>query len=167
MIQFTITEEDKQAIDRERFKCSDRNVCRRLHALYLKAIGKSHQEISEFVGLSLNALTGIFKIYATQGLSAVRQLGYTHRKSPLDDHRALIRKHFEENPPASVKQARDDISRLTGIKKSQTRIRVFMHHLGMAPRRVGGIPAKADPERQEEFKKKSGADPRGGKSWQS
>jgi hypothetical protein len=71
MIQFTITEEDKQAIDRERFKCSDQNVCRRLHALHLKAIGKSHQEISEFVGHSLNALTGIFKIYASQGLPKI------------------------------------------------------------------------------------------------
>ena len=163
MIQFTITEEDKQAIDKERFRCSDHNVCRRLHALYLKSIGKSHQEISEFVGLSLNALTGIFKIYATNGLSAVRQLGYVHRKSPLDGHRELLRKHFEENPPASVKQARDDIEKLTGIKKSQTRIRIFMHQLGMEPRKVGGIPAKADHERQEEFKKKSGADLRGSK----
>ncbi len=164
MIRLTITEEDKLAIDKERFKCSDQHVCRRLHALYLKSIGKSHQEISEFVGLSLNALTGIFKIYATQGFSAVGPLGYTYRKSPLDDHREVIREHFEKNPPASVKQARDDIKRLTGIKKSKTRIRVFMHRLGMEPRKVGGIPAKAAPEKQEEFKKKPGANLRGSKS---
>ena len=154
MIQFEITKEDKQAIEKERFMCSDKHVCRRLHALYLKSIGKSYQEISEFVGLSRNALTRIFKIYATQGLSALRQLGYKPRRSLLDDHREMLRKHFEDNPPASVKQARDDIERLTGIKKSQTRIRVFIHRLGMEPRKVGGIPAKADPERQEEFKKK-------------
>jgi len=154
MIQFVITQEDKQVIEKERFICSDKRICRRLHALYLKSRGKSHQEISEFVGLSLNALTGIFKMYATQGLSAVRQLGYKPRRSPLDDHREMLRKHFEDNPPASVKQACDEIEKLTGIKKSQTRIRVFIHHLGMKPRKVGGIPAKADPERQEEFKKK-------------
>ena len=154
MIQLTISEEDQQKIDSERFRCPDPHVCRRLHALHLKGIGKSHQEISDFVGLSLNSLTGIFKLYVKDGLPAVRQLGYIPRKSPLDDHRELLRKHFEENPPASVKQARDDIERLTGIKKSLTRIRVFMHQLGMEPRKVGGIPAKADPERQEEFKKK-------------
>ena len=50
--------------------------------------------------------------------------------------------------------ARDDIERLTGIKKGMTRVRNFLHQLGMDPRKVGGIPAKADPERQEEFKKK-------------
>src|SRR5947209_4450078 len=122
MIQLTISEKDKQEIDKERFHCPDSHVCRRLHALYLKGIGKSHQEISDFVGLSLNALTHIFKIYAKGGLSAVRQLGYTPRKSPLNNHRELLRKHFEEHPPASVKQARDDIERITGIKKSPTRI---------------------------------------------
>jgi len=155
MIQLMIPEEDKQEINSERFHCPDPHVCRRLHALYLKGIGKSHQEISDFVGLSLNALTYIFKLYAKGGLSAVRQLGYTPRKSPLNDHRELLRKHFEENPPASVKQARNDIEGLTGIKKSITRTRVFMHQLGLEPRKVGGIPAKADPEQQEEFKKKA------------
>jgi transposase len=47
------------------------------------------------------------------------------------------------------------IERLTGIKKGLTRIRIFLHQLGMDPRKVGGIPSKADPERQEEFKKKA------------
>jgi transposase len=156
MLQFTISEEDKKAIDKERFQCTDRTLCRRLHALYLKSIGKSHKEISEFVGLSPNALTGIFKIYAKHGLSAVRQLAYVPRKSPLEDHRELLHKHFEEHPPASVKQACDDIERLTGIKKSPTRIRTFLHQLGMKPRKVGGFPSKANPEQQEEFKKKPG-----------
>lgn len=154
MIYLTISEEDKQNIAKERFCCADPLICRRLHALHLKGIGKSHQEISDFVGLSLNGLTKIFKKYATQGLLAIKTLNYTHRISPLDEHRELLRKHFDENPPASVKQARDDIERLTGIKKGLTRIRNFLHDLGMDPRKVGGIPSKADPKRQEEFKKK-------------
>ncbi len=155
MIQLTISEEDKQQIDQERFCCPDPLVCRRLHALHLKGLNKSHQEISNFVGLSLNTLTRLFTAYAKKGLSAVRVLNYTHRRSPLEHHRELLQKHFAENPPASVKQARDDIERLTGIKKGLTRIRIFLHQLGMDPRKVGGIPSKADPERQEEFKKKA------------
>lgn len=155
MIQLTITEEDKQKIDQERFCCPDPLICRRLHALYLKGLGKSHQEISDFVGLSLNTLTRLFTKYAKEGLSAVRTLNYTHKRSPLDDHREQLRKHFEEHPPASVKQARADIESLTGIKKGVTRVRIFLHQLGMNPRKVGGIPSKADPERQEEFKKKA------------
>jgi len=154
MIQLTITEEDKQKIDQERFCCPDPLICRRLHALHLKGLGKSHQEISDFVGLSLNTLTRLFTKYAKEGLSAVRMLNYTHKRSALDDHREQLQKYFEEHPPASVKQARADIESLTGIKKGVTRVRIFLHQLGMNPRKVGGIPFRADPDRQEEFKKK-------------
>jgi transposase len=122
--------------------------------MYLKAKGKSHQEIAEFTGLSLNGLTHIFKLYAQEGLSAVRILNYSLPKSALDPYRELLKKHFEQHPPASVNQACDDIGRLTGITRSPSRIHTFLHQLGMQPRKVGGIPSKADPERQEEFKKK-------------
>lgn len=167
MVQIIFSEEDKQKISQERFCCPDPLVCPRLHALHLKSIGKSHKEISEFTDLSLSTLHRIFKKYAEEGPSAVRVFNYTHRPSPLDAHHELLRKHFEEHPPASVKQARDDIKRLTGIEKGLTRVRVFLHQLGMTPRKVGGIPAKADPERQEDFKKKPGTSPRGSQEWTS
>jgi hypothetical protein len=91
MIQLTISEEDKHKIDQERFCCPDPLVCRRLHALHLKGLGKSHQDISGFVGLSLNRLTRLFTAYGKKGLSAVRVLNYTHKRSPLEDHRELLR----------------------------------------------------------------------------
>ncbi len=43
------------------------------------------------------------------------------------------------------------IEELTGIKRSENRVRVFLRHIGMAPRKVGMIPAKADPAKQERF----------------
>src|SRR5271156_6781580 len=111
MIQLMIPEEDKQEINSKRFHCPDPHVCRRLHALYLKGIGKSHQEISDFVGLSLNALTYIFKLYAKGGLSAVRQLGYTPRKSPLNDHRELY--------PEPLTNWNFDCAKAPGFDRSQ------------------------------------------------
>lgn len=155
MAQIIISEQDIKAIERERFCCSDQHVCRRLHALYLKSMGKTHVEISAFVDLSLASLHRLFKAYAEGGLTAIRVLHYSSPTSPLDEHRDLLRKHFEAHPPSSVKQARDDIEKLTGIRRGLSRVREFLHQLGMAPRKVGGIPSKADPERQEEFKKKA------------
>jgi len=40
---------------------------------------------------------------------------------------------------------------LTGIKRSENRVREFLKSIGMAPRKMGMIPAKADPEKQESF----------------
>lgn len=167
MSKVVISEEDKQVIALERFCCPDPHVCRRLHAIHLKGAGKTHEEIAAFVDLSLSSLHRLFKTYATEGLSAVRVLHYASPASPLEQHKEILRKHFEEHPPASVKQAREDIKQLTGITRGLSRVREFLHQMGMMPRKVGGIPSKANPERQETFKKKPRTSSRGSESWQS
>ena len=43
------------------------------------------------------------------------------------------------------------IEELTGIKRSETQIRKFLISIGLRPRKIGMIPAKADPEVQEKF----------------
>jgi transposase len=155
MIYLLIPEEEIQKIEEERFDCLDPQISRRLHALYLKSKSYSHNEISDYVGLSLNGLTKIFKKYASGGLEEVKKMHYTGKQSVLDDYREQIRAHFKENPPTSVKQACDDIEKLTGIKRGKECIRKFLHQIGMKPRKVGGIPAKADAQKQEDFKKKA------------
>jgi transposase len=167
MIYLLIPEEEVQKIEEERFSCSDPQISRRLHALYFKSRGHSHQDISEHVGLSLNALTSIFKKYASGGLEEVKKMNYVPKRSELENYREIIKKHFEENPPSSVKQACSDIEKLTGIRKKEERVRVFLHQLGMKPRKVGGIPAKADLQKQEDFKKKPGTHPARSQRWES
>lgn len=155
MIYLLIPEEELQKIEEERFNCTDSLISRRLHALYLKGKGYSHQEISEYVGLSLNILTKVFKMYAAGGLNEVKKTRYVSPQSALADHREALIAHFSEHPPTSVKQACFDIEKITGIKRKEESVRVFLHQIGMKPRKVGGIPAKADPEQQETFKKKA------------
>jgi transposase len=46
------------------------------------------------------------------------------------------------------------IEELTGIKRSENRVREFLKSLGMRPRKVGMLPSKADPEEQDHFKEK-------------
>lgn len=167
MIYLLIPEEEMQRIEEERFTCSDPQISRHLHALYLKGRGCSHQEISQYVGLSSNTLTSIFKKYASGGLEEVKKMHYVPKRSTLEDYRELLRKHFEEHPPTSVKQASSDIEKLTGIKKKKERVRIFLHQLGMKPRKVGGIPAKADLQKQDDFKKKSGTRVTRSEGWES
>ena len=44
------------------------------------------------------------------------------------------------------------IEALTGLKRSETQVGRFLTSMGLKCRKVGMIPAKADPERQEQFK---------------
>ena len=46
------------------------------------------------------------------------------------------------------------IEELTGIRRGPTQVRNFLDSLGLRPRKVGMIPAKADVEEQERFKKR-------------
>lgn len=80
-------------------------------------------------------------------------LNFNQPQSELEAHRDLLSIHFKTNPPASVKKAMADIERLTGIKRSENRVRVFMQSLGMNRRKMGMVPAKADVEQQAAFKK--------------
>ena len=43
------------------------------------------------------------------------------------------------------------IEELTGIRRSENRVREFLKRIGMKRRKVGMIPAKADPAEQERF----------------
>lgn len=90
------------------------------------------------------------------------QTNWKPRHAILEDHREVIEQHFRKHPPESVKVTGIEIEKLTGIKRGKTQIRHFLHKIGMEPRKVAGIPAKADPVKQEEFKKNPGAGPRGG-----
>jgi len=73
----------------------------------------------------------------------------------LNQYRSTIEDYFREHPPATVKQAMNKIEELTGIKRSENRVREFLKSIGMKPRKIGSIPAKADPEKQEIFFKKN------------
>ena len=79
----------------------------------------------------------------------------------------MLEADFREHPPATVAEAAARIQELTGIARKPTQVRQFMKALGMQPRKVGMIPAKADVEAQETFKKKPGAQVTRSWSWQA
>jgi transposase len=50
-----------------------------------------------------------------------------------------------------VAEAGEKIAELTGIRRKPSQVRSFLKHIGMKPRRVAAIPAKADGKAQQEF----------------
>ncbi|MDR0869379.1 MAG: winged helix-turn-helix domain-containing protein [Planctomycetaceae bacterium] len=58
-----------------------------------------------------------------------------------------------KRPPTTSNEAAHRMKQLFGVERSSHRVRVFMKKLGMKFLRTGSVPAKADLEKQEEFKK--------------
>ena len=154
MLHVTFSEEELDELRYERFHHPHPRVQQRMEALLLKSQGLQHKDICQFVGISLNTLRNYLRIYEQDGLDGLKVLKYRGPVSELDAHRGDLEDDLLEHPPATIAEARARIKALTGIERCPTQVGLFLKRLGLRRLKVGCLPAKADVEIQEEFKKK-------------
>jgi len=154
MIQIEFTEAEKEALHYERFHHPHPRVQQKMEALWLKSQGLPHHQITTLAGISENTLRSYLQEYVEGGLEQLKKVNFYRPESELMQHQTTVEAYFRENPPATINEAVAEIEELTGIKRSPTQVRLFLNKLGMRCLKVGVIPAKADPDKQEAFKKK-------------
>lgn len=155
MTNISFTEDQIAQLKYERFHHPHPRVQRKMEALYLKAMEMPHQKICKLAGISPNTLRSYLQEFLEGGIDRLRHFDSGGSVCALDSHIETLEQYFIEHPPHTVAEARDAIERLTGIRRSETQVREFLKKLGLKRRKTGSLPAKADPEAQEEFKKKS------------
>jgi transposase len=151
MIQVTFTTEEKESINYERFHHPHPQVQRQMEILWCKSLCKSHQEIAVIAAVHPNSVTNCLKEYQQGGLEAVRQLHFYQPQSELQGHQPTLTEYFEQHPCASLKEAAAKIEELTGLKRSLPQVEKFLKKMGLKCRKVGCLPAKADPDQQADF----------------
>ena len=151
MIRIEFSEQDVKTIQQLRYGHAHPRVRRRMDVLWLKSQGLAHQDICRLAGISSNTLRQYLRMFQSGGVKALTEFNFYGPTSELEQHRCRLKAHFREHPPATINEAASMIEELTGIKRSQSTVGKFLNGLGMAPRRVGTIPAKADSEEQERF----------------
>jgi len=154
MIKITIPQEDQKKLAVLRYRHPSRIVRRRFAILHFKCLNLDHGEIAKLAGASSTMVTTVLKLYAEKGIEGVEKFDHFVRVSDLEMYREVILKYFQEVPPATAKEAAASIQKLTGIQKGVTQTKRFLHKLGFKPRKTAAVPAKANVEAQEEFKKK-------------
>src|SRR6266540_368071 len=90
--------------------------------------------------------------YRPGGIEKLHEVSLHRRQSQLTDYRTSIEADFRQRPPATVAEAAARMAPLTGLERRATQVRQFCKALGMQPRKVGQMPAKADVVAQEECK---------------
>jgi transposase len=153
MIKITFGEADLEALQYWRFHHPDPRIQMRMEALYLRSQGVANADILQLCGISKASFHRYLHAYVTGGIEQLKHLEPRRRRSALHHHRATLETEFRQRPPASVAEAAARIEALTGIARKPTQVREFLRALGMKPRKVGMIPAKADVQAQEAFKK--------------
>lgn len=153
MIKIEFTKEDIDSLNYERYHHPHPSVQRKMEALWLKSQGLSHGEIARLANISPNTLRSYFRDFIEGGIEKLKEVNFYKPKSELEDHRESIEAYFREHPPTSIKEAMGKIEELTGIKRSEKQVRKFLKSIGIKRLKVGTVPSKADPDKQEEYKK--------------
>lgn len=154
MIHVHFTEQQKAQLHYERFHHPHPRVQQKMEALWLKSQDLPHRDICRLVGVSPNTLRSYLRDFLDGGVEALTRFDSGGTVSELDEHINTLSDYFAAHPPHTVAEARAAIIRLTGVKRSVTQVREFLKRLGLAPRKVGCLPAKADVAAQAEFQKK-------------
>lgn len=153
MVQLEFTQAEAEALNYERYHHPHPQVQRKMEALWLKSRGVRRREICRLTGIGSTTLTGYLRTYQAGGIEALKEVRCYRPQSELQAYRGTLETYFREHPPASAKEAMAKIEELTGVRRSADRVRVFLKGLGMAYRKVGMVPAKANLAQQEAFKK--------------
>jgi transposase len=86
--------------------------------------------------------------YQEGGLEKLQEVPFYRPVSRLEEHRELIQSELALHPVATIKQARNRIFELTGLKRGLTQVREWLGRCRLKRREVGMVPAKADPKKQ-------------------
>ena len=156
MIRIEFSDEEIQQLSYERYHHPHPQVQKKMEVLYLKSQGLAHQEIRRLCQISKTTLVSYLRQYEQRGIEGLKQLNYKGHPSQLNEHADTLEHYFREHPPRTVAEAQAKIEQLTGIKRSPSQIRAFLHRIGMRCRKVGFVPGKsADPDKieaQEQFR---------------
>ena len=152
MIRIKFTAEETDKLHHEHLRNSHPRIRQRCQVVYLKAQGYSHKEMGRIVRVSQPTVRNYLRMYQADGVEKLKELNFYKPSSELDEHIEFLEGVFKANPPATIKEAVERIEQLTGIRRSPTQVGQFLKKkLGVKRRKVGHIPAKADPEKQKVF----------------
>ena len=154
MIRIHYSPEALEKLQYEKNNHPHPRVRRKMEAILLKHNGLANHKICKIIGIAPNTLTEYFRQYHEGGIEKLKEINFYQPQSELMEYQKNIADYFSIHPPATLKEARAKIEKLCGIKRSLPQIRTFLIKIGLLRRKVGSIPAKADIEKQEQFKKK-------------
>ena len=130
----------------------DLMVQKRINSVYLKAVSNlSNELVGSFAGLHYNTVAHWIRVYKQSGYEGLLTNNYGTNKSEMAAHSESILTAFEKYPPMSCQEAMLRIEEMTGIKRSEQQVRVFMRSHKLKFLKCGHIPSKANNEAQHKW----------------
>ena len=126
MTRLTFSEEEQQALHKERFEHPHPRVQQRMEVLWLISQGLTYPEAARLGAVAEATVDRYVAVYRQGGLEALREFKWREPTSALLEHREALEKSFRENPPHTVAEACQRIKEETGIERRPTQVRAFL-----------------------------------------
>jgi transposase len=126
MARLTFSEEEQQALHKERFEHPDPRVQQRMEVLWLISQGVTYSEAARLGGVSEATVDRYVALYRQGGLDALREFKWRKPTSELMNHRDALEESFRNNPPHTVAEACARIKEETGLDRRPTQVRAFL-----------------------------------------
>jgi transposase len=152
MLKLEFSTEEVEALRYWRFHHPHPHVQRKMEIVHLRSQKLENEQIQQLCGISKATFYRYLHEYQAGGVEKLQELNFHRQESQLVEHKGTLEEYFRAHPPATSAEAAARIEELSGIKRGPTQTREFLKKLGMKPRKVGQIPAKADIKEQEGFK---------------
>jgi transposase len=125
--RLTFSEEEQQALHRERFEHPHPRVQQRMEVLWLISQGLVYAEAARLAGVSEATVDRYVAVYRHGGLEALRELRWGQSPtSALLAHKESLEASFRRQPPHTVAEACQRIKEETGIERRPTQVRAFL-----------------------------------------
>jgi transposase len=126
MTRLTFSQEDQQALHKERFEHPHPRVQQRMEVLWLISQELVYPQAARLAGVSEATVDRYVALYRQGGLEALREFQWRKPTSALLDHRESLEESFRKNPPHTVAEACQRIKDETGIERRPTQVRAFL-----------------------------------------
>lgn len=132
MIKFTLAADDVSRVAHDRYYHPCPQIQKRMEVLWLASHAKLTQEaVAELAGVGLASVQRFLATYRREGLEGVQRRNYVRAGSELEAHATTLEEYFAKHPPATVAEASQVITQLTGIQRGLTQVRLFLKALGI------------------------------------
>ena len=116
-IKIQLSSEEKIEIKNSIKQIENKTLLKRLQCLQLKDKKWKHEEVADFLDVSINSITNWIKAYRSGGLTELLQWNHKGRISILSlADQAKIKARNTEKPFDTAKEAKDFIEKEFGIK---------------------------------------------------
>lgn len=120
------TTADLAALGAERYEHPDPRVQQRMEVLWLISQGETQARCGQLAGVSKATVARYIAIFRRHGVAGLRAFHWAKPVGALEAHRTTLEAEFRARPPHTVAEAAQRIETLTGVRRKETQVRVFL-----------------------------------------